>query len=210
MSPGASRPATAAATGNGSSEPPRRRRAASLAPDERRSMIMDAALPLLLARGEEVTSYEIARAAGIAEGTIFRVFANKDELIDAVLKRALDPEPVEEAIAAIETGAGLEAAVTEVVRIFQRRMADAWQLISNLGPRFHNLEHRRRPASPALIRLLESFGDELDVDAGEAAQVLPSVTFALSHPVMSQRPSPPERVARVYLHGVGRPGRPGC
>ena len=189
---------------------PRRRRAASLAPDERRSMIMDAALPLLLARGEEVTSSEIARAAGIAEGTIFRVFSNKDELIDAVLKRALDPEPVEEAIAAIDTGAGLEAAVTEVVRIFQRRMADAWQLISNLGPRFHKLEHRRRIASPALTRLLESFEAELGVDPGEAAQVLPSVTFALTNPVMSRDPSPAERVARVYLHGVGTPGRSRC
>lgn len=191
-------------------ELPRRRRAAALAPDERRSMIMDAALPLLLARGEEVTSLEIASAAGIAEGTIFRVFANKDELIDAVLQRALDPGPVEEAIAAVDTGAGLEAAVTEVVRILQRRMADAWQLISNLGPRFHRLEHRRRFDSPALTTLLGSFAGELDVDVAEAAHVLPSVTFALTHPVMSQKPSRPERVARVYLHGVGRPGEPGC
>lgn len=166
-------------------------------------MIMDAALPLLLARGEDVTSSEIAHAAGIAEGTIFRVFANKDELIDAVLGRALDPEPVEEAIAAVGTEAGLEAAVTEVVRILQRRMADAWQLISNLGPRFHKLDHRRRFDSPALTTLLGSFRAELGVDAEEAAQVLPSVTFALTHPVMSREPSPPERVARVYLHGVG-------
>ena len=191
-------------------EAPRRRRAASLAPDERRSMIMDAALPLLLARGEDVTSYEIARAAGIAEGTIFRVFANKDELIDAVLRRALDPGPVEEAIAAIDTAGGLQAAVTEVVRILQRRMADAWQLISNLGPRFHKLEHRRPVPSPALTKLLECFERELDVDPGEAAQVLPSVTFALTHPVMSREPSPPDRVARVYLHGVGRPGKRRC
>jgi AcrR family transcriptional regulator len=198
------------ATSTEDPEVPRRRRAASLAPDERRSMIMDAALPLLLARGEEVTSSEIARAAGIAEGTIFRVFANKDELIDTVLKRALDPEPVEEAIGAIDTGAGLEAVVTEVVQIFQRRMADAWQLISNLGPRFHKLEPRRRIDSPALTRLLESFRSELDVDPAEAAQVLPSVTFALTHPVVSRQPSPPERVARVYLHGVGKPGKPRC
>lgn len=173
-------------------------------------MIMDAALPLLLDRGEEVTSYEIAHAAGIAEGTIFRVFANKDELIDAVLRRALDPEPVEAAIAAIDTSAGLEAAVTEVVQIFQRRMADAWRLISNLGPRFHKLEPRRRVDSPALTRLLESFRAELGVDAAEAAQVLPSVTFALTHPVVNRQPSPPERVARVYLHGVGKPGPAQC
>ena len=202
--------AGSAGTGTDCPEAPRRRRAASLAPDERRSMIMDAALPLLLARGEEVTSHEIACAAGIAEGTIFRVFANKDELIDAVLRRALDPTPVEEAIAAIDTSEGLETAVREVVQILQRRMADAWQLISNLGPRFHKLDHRRRVDSPALTRLLESFGAELAVDPAEAAQVLPSVTFALTHPVMGRGPSPPERVARVYLHGVGKPDNVRC
>lgn len=173
-------------------------------------MIMDAALPLLLERGEMVTSSEIARAAGIAEGTIFRVFANKDELIDEVLRRAMDPAPVETAISEVDTGAGLEAAVTEVVRILQRRMADAWRLLSNLGPRFHRLEHRRLVASPALIKLLESFKAELDVDVEEAAQVLPSVTFALTHPVTSREPSPPDRVARVYLRGVCEPGRARC
>ncbi|HEX9549144.1 MAG TPA: helix-turn-helix domain-containing protein, partial [Acidimicrobiales bacterium] len=62
------------------------RRAAALPPDERRSMIVAATLPLLLAHGERVTSRQIAEAAGIAEGTIFRAFADKDELIATVLE----------------------------------------------------------------------------------------------------------------------------
>ena len=41
-------------------------------------MIVDAALPLLLEHGEMVTTRQIADAAGIAEGTIFRAFADKD------------------------------------------------------------------------------------------------------------------------------------
>ncbi len=56
------------------------RRAESLPPDERRAMIIEAMLPLLLEHGEMVTTRQIAEAAGIAEGTIFRVFADKDEL----------------------------------------------------------------------------------------------------------------------------------
>src|SRR5713101_1245880 len=78
----------------------RTRRAAALPPDERRSMIVAVTLPLLLAHGERVTSRQIAEAAGIAEGTIFRAFADKDELIATVLEVALDQRPLEDALSA--------------------------------------------------------------------------------------------------------------
>ena len=69
---------------------PRSRRAEALPADERRAMIVEAMLPLLLEHGEMVTTRQIAEAAGIAEGTIFRVFADKDELIAAVVEHAAD------------------------------------------------------------------------------------------------------------------------
>jgi AcrR family transcriptional regulator len=69
--------------------PRTQKRASALPPGERRSMIVQATLPLLLEHGEMVTTRQIADAAGIAEGTIFRVFADKDELIAAVLDAAL-------------------------------------------------------------------------------------------------------------------------
>ena len=74
------------------------KRAPALAPDDRRAMIVAATLPLLLEHGDRVTSRQIAEAAGIAEGTIFRVFADKDEIIRAVVESALDPEPLEVAL----------------------------------------------------------------------------------------------------------------
>src|SRR5450631_2111840 len=77
------------------------RRAAALPPDQRRSMIVEATLPLLIEQGDRVTTKQIAEAAGIAEGTIFRAFGGKDEVIAAVVEAALDPEPLETALYAI-------------------------------------------------------------------------------------------------------------
>ena len=77
-----------------------RKRASALPPDERRSAIIEATLPLLLEHGEMVTTRQIAEAAGIAEGTIFRVFADKDAVIAAVIDAAVDPAPIEAALGA--------------------------------------------------------------------------------------------------------------
>jgi AcrR family transcriptional regulator len=45
-----------------------------MAPDDRRRAIVAAVVPLLLEHGDDVSTRQIADAAGIAEGTIFRVF----------------------------------------------------------------------------------------------------------------------------------------
>src|SRR5438445_13880046 len=103
---------------------PPARRATALPPEERRSMIVQAALPLLLENGEMVTSRQIADAAGIAEGTIFRVFADKDALIAAVIDAALDTAPLERALASIDVSMPFEAAVAAAIEVLQQRVVD--------------------------------------------------------------------------------------
>src|SRR5215207_6406848 len=61
-----------------------------MSPDERRKAILDALIPLLLERGGDVTTKEIAQAAGIAEGTIFRVFPDKATLLFAAAEEAIN------------------------------------------------------------------------------------------------------------------------
>ncbi|AET66333.1 transcriptional regulator [Desulfosporosinus orientis DSM 765] len=55
--------------------------------EDRRQDILEAALTVFAQKGfNGSTTAEIARAAGVAEGTIFRHFATKKELLIAVLK----------------------------------------------------------------------------------------------------------------------------
>src|SRR5919112_613378 len=133
-----------------------RRRAAALPPDERRSMIVAATLALVLEHGDAVTTRQIAEAAGIAEGTIFRHFADKDALIDAVLDAGLDPAPLEEALAAIDPSLPLEEVVASAVATVQRRVGDVWRLLASAGRRAEGRKRKPMAESRALIRLLDA------------------------------------------------------
>ncbi|MCW2920758.1 MAG: transcriptional regulator, TetR family [Thermoleophilia bacterium] len=51
-----------------------------------RARVLEAAVRLLGERGLEVTMQEIADAAGVGVGTVFRRFATKDDLVSAVVE----------------------------------------------------------------------------------------------------------------------------
>lgn len=88
-----------------------------MAPDERRRAIIEAVVPLLLERGGDLTTREIADAAGIAEGTIFRVFEDKSELLHEACWHIMRPEGVRAWLDPIDEGAGLEATIRQTVGI---------------------------------------------------------------------------------------------
>src|SRR6185312_12161938 len=154
------------------------KRASALPPDERRSMIVDAALPLILEHGDRVTSKQIAEAAGIAEGTVFRAFADKDELIVAVLEAAIDPQPLERALAAIPPGLGFEKMLEAAVVIIQQRVIDVWRLMSSVGTRFHEMTRRPVTDSDALVRVFAANADEITVEPMVAARLLRALTLS--------------------------------
>src|SRR5215470_11776618 len=94
---------------------PSRRRAPGMTPDQRRQMIVAAALPLVTEHGSAVTTAQIARAAGIGEATIFRAFADKESLLDAVVVEVLRPDHVLREIASISLDQPLAARLVEAV-----------------------------------------------------------------------------------------------
>ena len=185
--------------------PSPQKRAAPLPPAARRAAIIQAVLPLLVEHGEQATSRQLADAAGVAEGTIFSVFEDKDALFAAVLDQALDPAPLSAAIGGIDGELPLETQLEQAVDLIQRRIVDVWQLLSKLH------RHRRqtvRPTplgdSPALTALFAAARGRLRVEPAEAAALLRALTLALSHPMFVAEARPPGRHRRPVPARRGR------
>lgn len=98
-----------------------RTRARPMSPRERREAIVDAVIPLLKERGRDVSTKQIAEAAGVAEGTIFRAFGDKEAVITAAIARYFDPQPFRDALRAIDPDEPTVDKIEQVVRILRDR-----------------------------------------------------------------------------------------
>ncbi|MCU1427199.1 MAG: transcriptional regulator, TetR family [Actinomycetia bacterium] len=169
-------------------------------------MIVAATLPLLLEHGDRVTSRQIAEAAGIAEGTIFRAFADKDEVIVAVVEAAFDPEPLEAALTNIAAGLTFEDSLAAAIVIMQQRVINMWRLVSSVGTRFHAVTQRPMADSDALVRMFETHRARVTVEPIVAARLLRALTLSTTHPMLSGEPMSPDELVHLFLHGVGASG----
>jgi AcrR family transcriptional regulator len=197
-------------------EGPGRVRAAALPPTERRAEIVAATLPLLLAHGASVTTRQIAEAAGIAEGTIFRVFPDKESLIGAVVESAFDTQAVDAALAAIDPDLELEARLIAAVEILRRRFADILQLrtaveMMQLAGAMQAIADRRQaPDLRGLAALFERDRDRLRRDPLEAAHLLRGLTIAGTHPALIlDEPLSSAEIVSLFLDGVRADGTEG-
>ena len=188
-------------------------RAAPMPPDERRAAIVDAVMPLLLEHGRAVTTKQIAEGAGIAEGTIFRVFETKDELIDAALSDAFDPAPLLRAIGRVDAALPLRERLVAVVTIIQDRFVEIFGLMRAVGmvapPEHHRPdEHEswRAQAQQMMLALLEPDADRLRVPPAEVLRALRLLTFAGSHAeIADHNLMTPDEIVDVVLHGTLAP-----
>jgi AcrR family transcriptional regulator len=176
-----------------------------LSPSERRAAIVAATLPLLLERGIGVTTKQIADAAGIAEGTIFRVFPDKNALLGAVIDAAADTSAAEAAIAAIDGSLSIERQIEEAVRVLQRRLLEVWRVVSTVldTDAFRGRRGRKTPDIAALVAWFERHRDVIRAEPRHAARVLQGLTIGVSHPSLyGDEPMDPADVAHLFLDGV--------
>lgn len=188
--------------------PATRKRARPLSPDERRAKIVAAARPLFHEHGHATSTRLVAEAAGIAEGTVFRVFATKEELVDAVLDAEFDPQQFLDEVAAIDLGLPLEERMVAVTTVLQRRFLKIFHLMAALGlpkppPRFQDPDQRRRFAEDGVIRVVAPDADRFRVPPEEVVRLIRLLTFSGSHPHISDgKTLTPQEIVSVVLHGT--------
>lgn len=187
-----------------------RRRAPGMSPEQRRAMIIQTAIPLIAEYGAAVTTAKIARAAGIGEGTIFRVFADKDELLQACMAEALSPEHAVRELDAIDVSQPLPDRLAEAAEALQAHMSRMGAILGSLGHRGGKHPGTVRGAGrdesttrihAALVELLEPDKATLRRPPEQIAALFFGLLF--TQPRTEDEPDlTPQELVEVFLHGA--------
>lgn len=191
------------------------RRSAPLSPHDRRRELVDVTVQLVRERHEVPSTRDIAAAAGIAEGTIFRAFDTKDALLAAVVGAVACPVPLRRALEGVDPQLPLRERTELAARLLMRRFAELFDLLGPLGvmgpPPHHphpdcpEPEARIPAAAPSetpLARLFAADADRLRLPPSEFAHVLRLLAFAGGSRHVAEAALTPESVRDLLLDGA--------
>jgi AcrR family transcriptional regulator len=182
--------------------------------DERRAALIAATEPLLERFGRDVSTRQIADAAGIAEGTIFRAFATKEELIDAVIEMPTTFSAPATSSPRFDLSLNLEQRLVSAVEILQQRLRRLVRPVLVIAtaqgcPDRDSFRAKQQVdnelLNSAIAALIQPEQDQLRLDPLEVASVLRAITFSVSHHLLGdQRLAEPRRIVDLVLYGVCR------
>lgn len=194
-----------------------------MSPTDRRQAILDAVIPLVIEHGADLSTRLIAEAAGVAEGTIFRVFADKTELMWAVAEATIRPangrEEFDAILASTDDLHERVLLVAESLNISMRRAMMVMFAVRGYLVKHGDPAKMEPPAAPPeflvnanrdllemLATLFEPYTDRMRVPPATAAGVLRSLVFGSRHPGMDlDADLTPEQIADVIVGGVMLP-----
>lgn len=188
-----------------------RERARPLAPDDRRSAILDAAMPLIREHGRDVSTRQLAEAAGVAEGTVFRAFGDKESILEAAIERVRDPEPLRNALRGIDPDEPTEEKVRQVLQLLRERMSQVIQFMAALRLQGPPPSHPR-PEDAQWLTILEQMfrPEELAIPVADLGHYLRLLAFGTSIPVFSAgHPFDTDDLVALVLRGVLPPATEG-
>jgi AcrR family transcriptional regulator len=191
-----------------------RRRAPGMSTDQRRQMIVAAALPLVAEYGAAVTTSQIARAAGIGEATIFRAFTDKQEVLSACMAEAVRPDHAVTELASIPLDQPLHARLVEAADALAAYMSRMGALAAALyasgspmrrpdggGPPPGAREESLAAIRAAVADLFEPGEDDLRLAAEDAAAIFLGLVFTRPR-ANGEHTLGSDRLVDVFLHGA--------
>ncbi|MGN6743091.1 MAG: TetR/AcrR family transcriptional regulator [Amnibacterium sp.] len=186
-----------------------RERARPMAPDDRRAAMIQAVIPLLKEHGRDVSTRQIAEACGVAEGTVFRAFKDKESLITAAIEAYFDPLPFCTAIGSIDPDLPVEQKLRAVLTLLRERFAGVIGFMSALRMTDGPPPGVRTAGDQWIDRLrdlLEPDLDALSVPVELVAYHLRLVAFASSIPPFNvPHAFSDEELLQLVAHGVLKP-----
>lgn len=183
-----------------------RERAKPLAPDERRAAIIDAVIPLIREKGRDISSREIAEAAGVAEGTIFRAFGDKESVIQAAIQRFMDPELLRAKLRGIDPDEPTEEKVRQVIQLLRDRLTGFIGFMSAIGmngppPGSHGEPRQDEEWLGIMAQLFRK--DEVAVPIPALAFYLRMLAFGSSVPAFNEPyPFTTDDLTDFVMHGI--------